>query len=630
MNKPLKFPSLYLSGYVGDEITDAATRQFLDAQPAGQAVNVYINSPGGVAFEGIAIYNTLAQHSGPVTVVVNGVAASAASLIAMAGNKIVMLAGAMMMIHDPSGLTFGPSSLHYRAAEMLDQLGDQVAGIYAARTGLPKSQILSMMSDESWMTGDDAVELGFADHASTETSEKPKMSASDAALFTKTPAALMQRAQTEEPEMNIALPAARDTYKAIMAVCRAANLSAADTDEIFDKADGDVAKAKTLVVDMLATRNTDTASSQMNAGPVGPTQERQSALAATIGAALYARMSGKPATGEAKDWAGASILDMGAALLEARGEKILSRNKDRLAKQITMSGGMHTTSDFVNLTGSAGQRILLEAYEAAGSPLKQLARNRNANDFRAIAMLRLGEMPALLEVPEGAEVKYGSRAESAEGYRLRTFARIFALSRQAIINDDLDAFADTARAWGRAAAELEASELVALILANSGAGPTMEDGNPLYHASHGNKAASGTAIDIAGLSAGRKALRDMKGLDGKTPISVTAKYLVVGSAKETEAEQVLATLTPATVSDTNPFSGKLTLLVEPRLPGNAWRLFSDPAQAPVLDIAYLNGEAGPQVETRDGWEVLGAQYRAVLDFGCGVSGWRGTYLNPGN
>ncbi|MFA7441501.1 MAG: hypothetical protein WCZ66_11120 [Sphingomonadaceae bacterium] len=92
---------------------------------------------------------------------------------------------------------------------------------------------------------------------------------------------------------------------------------------------------------------------------------------------------------------------------------------------------------------------------------------------------------------------------------------------------------------------------------------------------------------------------------------------------------IATALSPTAVSEVNPFAGRLEVLVDPRLPGNAWRLFADPAQFPVLEYAYLNGQRGPQIEMRDGWDTLGTDWRVVLDFGCGVIGWRGSYLNAG-
>lgn len=357
-------------------------------------------------------------------------------------------------------------------------------------------------------------------------------------------------------------------------------------------------------------------------------------LAQAIGDALHGRMTGKPpAEGRGRELMGRSILELGTMLLESRGERVAWTSRDALATRImtrSTLGGLHSTSDFPTLLASSGNRVLLEAYKAAESPLKAIARRRDAADFRALSTVRLGEAPKLLEVPEGGEVKYGTIAEAKESFRVKTFARIFGLTRQAIINDDLGAFADTNMAWGRAAAEAEATQLVALFTANSGNGVTLDDSAALYTTGRTNKAATGTVIDITNLGVARKAMREMKGLDGTTPISATPKHLVVGAAKETEAEQVLTAIAAAQVSNANPFSGKLELHVEPRLTGNAWRLFADPAEIATIAIAYLNGQEGPQMEVKEGWEVLGTEFRCVLDFGCGITDWRGTYLNAGN
>jgi hypothetical protein len=136
-------------------------------------------------------------------------------------------------------------------------------------------------------------------------------------------------------------------------------------------------------------------------------------------------------------------------------------------------------------------------------------------------------------------------------------------------------------------------------------------------------------INVTTLGAGRQALRNMLDIDGKTPISATPRHLVVGSALETTAEQFLHTISAVESTNVNPFAGALKLHVDPRLTGSAWRLFADPSEVPVLMVAYLNGADGPNVETRLGWDVLGLEIRAVLDFGCGVNDFRGTYLNPG-
>lgn len=339
--------------------------------------------------------------------------------------------------------------------------------------------------------------------------------------------------------------------------------------------------------------------------------------------ALYARMSGKEPEGAAREFVGRRLDDLDNILAEARGER-------RSWRESRESSGFHTTSDFPNLLTGAGNRVLQDAYQAASSPLMALAKVRNSTDFRPINVLKLSEAPALEKVGESGEVKYGSRGEETEAFKVETFAKIFSLSRQAWLNDDLGAFADFNTAFGRASAETVASQLVALFTANSGDGATLADGNPLFHAaSRKNKAASGTIIDIAALAAARQALRETKGLDGVTPIGLTPKYLVVSPAKETQAEQTLSAILANQVSNANPFAQKLELLVEPRFTGNVWRVFAETAQQAVLSIAYLNGARGPMLEQREGWTTLGVEFRAVLDFGCGITDWRGAYLNAG-
>ena len=126
-------------------------------------LDVRINSPGGDVFDGVAIYNALARRTGPVRVFVDALAASIASVIAMAGEPIVMSRGSMMMIHDPWTLTYGSASELRRVAELLDTIKDNIADIYDQQSGAELDDIRQMMLDETWMDAEQAVALGFAD-----------------------------------------------------------------------------------------------------------------------------------------------------------------------------------------------------------------------------------------------------------------------------------------------------------------------------------------------------------------------------------------------------------------------------------------------------------------------------------
>ena len=130
---------------------------------AGRDVSVSINSPGGDVFEGIAIYNLLREHKARVDVRVMGLAASAASLIAMAGDQITMGRGAMLMVHNAWGVTVGNRHDMAAAIDVLAPIDDAMADIYAARTGQPKKATAKLMDAETWMSSSQAVDGGFAD-----------------------------------------------------------------------------------------------------------------------------------------------------------------------------------------------------------------------------------------------------------------------------------------------------------------------------------------------------------------------------------------------------------------------------------------------------------------------------------
>lgn len=146
-----------------DEVTPKMFRDEL-AQHSGN-LTVRINSPGGDVSAGVSIYNMLNEHDGVVTVKVDGIAASIASLISMAGDKIVMLPGSMMMVHLPWTIAAGNSEDMEQAIDMLKKTGESMIPIYAARTGLSEERVEELLKAETWMTAQDAVDLGFADEA---------------------------------------------------------------------------------------------------------------------------------------------------------------------------------------------------------------------------------------------------------------------------------------------------------------------------------------------------------------------------------------------------------------------------------------------------------------------------------
>ena len=145
----------------GDSVTASGVKAELDDMEGD--ISVRINSPGGSVFDGFAIYNLLKAHDGKVTVYVDGLAASAASVIAMAGDEIVMGDTAMLMIHDPWTMSVGDSAEMRKTADTLDKIKDSIVTAYAGKaTDLDTDQIASMMAEETWINASEAISMGFA------------------------------------------------------------------------------------------------------------------------------------------------------------------------------------------------------------------------------------------------------------------------------------------------------------------------------------------------------------------------------------------------------------------------------------------------------------------------------------
>ena len=177
--------TLFLNGTIAEESwfdDDVTPQLFKDELNAGSGdITVWINSPGGDCVAAAQIYNMLMDYKGNVTVKIDGIAASAASVIAMAGTKVLMSPVSMMMIHNPMTVAFGDSAEMQKAIEMLASVKDSIINAYEIKTGLSRTKLSHLMDAETWMDANKAMELGFADEimqrvGSAEDMEPPAVS----------------------------------------------------------------------------------------------------------------------------------------------------------------------------------------------------------------------------------------------------------------------------------------------------------------------------------------------------------------------------------------------------------------------------------------------------------------------
>ncbi|RWC04307.1 MAG: peptidase U35 [Mesorhizobium sp.] len=306
--------------------------------------------------------------------------------------------------------------------------------------------------------------------------------------------------------------------------------------------------------------------------------------------------------------------------------------RDAAAAIASKTGGraeiraMMTTDDFLKILSDTVSVSALAAQIINYPEILRISHETTYEDFREKESVQGGLFPELLPPGEGGEVQYGTIGERKE----KTFAvirsRMIEITTEALVNDNLGLLVQPALRIGETVLDGKARVIVNRIESN----PVLSDGVAVFHANHSNLAAAGAALDVTTLSAGRLAMRRQKDLDGLRDIGVNPSFLVIPPELETTAEQLLAVITAATVDEVNPFSGKLTPVVEHRLTNpKAWYLFARPERQMGLEHGTVNGMDDPEVRTEAPINRHAVITRVSTAFGAGWIDYRGAYKNAG-
>ncbi|MDP3853159.1 prohead protease/major capsid protein fusion protein [Phenylobacterium sp.] len=353
--------------------------------------------------------------------------------------------------------------------------------------------------------------------------------------------------------------------------------------------------------------------------------ERDTMREAIASALAHRHDPSQELTPAAREWRGMSLLEMARRNLEENGEKVRGLGKRELAD---LALRIHSTSDFPHVLSNVAGATLRRGYEEAPQTFKAWQRRATAPDFKQISRLQLGTAPAFLLVPEGGAFKMGTIGEGKEVYALATYGRRFAITRQVLINDDLDAFTRIPQMFGAAAARFESDAAYAPLIAN----PNMADGVALFHATHGNLAGAGGAISESTLNASDVAMGNQVGIGGEQ-LNLAPKFLLVGRKDRVAGQKILSGIQATTTGDVNVFADSMSLIVESRLNRSSgatpWFTAADPSMVDTIEYAYLEGDDGVFMEERVGFEVDGMEFKARLDFGVKAIDHRGLYMNPG-
>jgi phage major head subunit gpT-like protein len=453
--------------------------------------------------------------------------------------------------------------------------------------------------------------------------------------------------RTEEPvepnERDVGKSQEKERVQGIHQACRAARLPQSFTDKLIDD-DVPLLEAQKRVFTELARRDVEVPRrGARDEGRVTGVDDAFVHVRAGIENALLHRCYPKQVKGnkdapgfdltdEGRPYRGMTLLRIAEAYLSHTGVRTTGLSKMEmagLALGLDTRSGMHTTSDFALLLADVANKTLRAAYNAAPQTFQPIARRVTLPDFKSVKRLQLGEAPALLEVKEHGEFTHGTIGESKEEYALLTYGRIFAITRKAIVNDDTDAFSRVPMLFGRSARNLESDLVWAQITSN----PLMGDGVALFATGHSNLAGTPSVIDIVNVGIGRAAMRNQTALDAVTKLNLNPQFLIVPPALETVADQFVSVNLMATAfTVVNPFAGRLQVISEPRLEAadaNAWFLGASPDQIDMIEYGFLEGEEGPMVESRVGFDVDGLEIKAREDFGTKVIDHRGLFKNAG-
>lgn len=334
----------------------------------------------------------------------------------------------------------------------------------------------------------------------------------------------------------------------------------------------------------------------------------------------------KPADGW-REYANTSMVGLAEECLRADGVSTRGLPKDRIVTLALQQRAM-MTDDFSSLLSGVMGKVLRTSYEQTPSTWQAWCRITQGTDFKEMSRVALSEAPSLEEVPEHSPYTYGGMSDNAEKFQIYTFGRLFAITRQALVNDDLAGFSRLPMAWA-GSAKRKISSLVYGILTSN---PAMADGKTLFHADHNNMGTGGE-IAVTTLTEARKSMRLQTGLQGEI-LNIQPAFLIVPASLETDADVLLNSISLDTTNPAivNPFRGKLQPVVEPLLDASdvhAWYVAAAPNAIDTVEVCFLNGRQAPVVEQREGWEVAGIEFRATLDVGVKAIDYRSLFYNAG-
>lgn len=599
-------------------------------------INLHIHSPGGDVFDGIAIYNLLKNHPANKTVYIDGLAASMASVIAMAGNEIIMPENAMMMIHKPWGIQGGDADDMRKYADLLDKVESTLIMAYVAKTGKSESDLAEMLKVETWLTGKECVEQGFADKLAEPLVAMACIQSKKLEDYTKMPDKIKNMLFAPQgnaganptPEQQTPPPAVENPQNSAkpdaMAALAQRNAAIKATFAAFgSQFDGLLAECL-ADVSMTAEQAKDKLLAKLgeNTTPSVPQNHIHAGNGNIVGdsvkQSLMARAGQDTDKTNARDNAynAMTLRELARASLVDRGVGIAGYTP----MQMVGIAFTHSSSDFGQILIDVAHKSLLKGWETATENYEQFTSRGILTDFRPAKRVGLGEFGYLPEVGEGEEYTYGTLGDEGASIALATYGQLFSISRQAIINDDMHLLTKIPEKMGAAAKATIAKLVFALITGNA----TAQDGKKLFDASHKNTLTN-AQLDVENID---KAIQLMNGFVNSRgePLSIEPEFMLLPTSLHTKAKQILgsASVEGADINSgiINPIRDIVSPIKSPRLQiadPKSWYLLNKEA----IEVSYLDGNDTPYIEQQQGFTVDGVSTKVRIDAGVNVIDYRG-------
>ena len=290
---------------------------------------------------------------------------------------------------------------------------------------------------------------------------------------------------------------------------------------------------------------------------------------------------------------------------------------------------INSTSTFPAIMSNLADKSVMNGFNEAETTFQIWAGKGSNRDFKEAARVALSEAGNLELVPEGGQFPQDVFGEASARTKVATYGKIFSLTRQAIINDDLGLFSKIATKYGSAAKRLVNKMVYAQLTGTV----KMQDDVALFDAKHGNVATTGEALSLKAIAKAITAMRRQKGITDAANLNITPKYLVVPPELEVTAYQIVnstAAVDGTNSGVVNPYKGRFVVVADAELTDpDAWYLVADANQHDTIEVTYLNGVETPRLETRQCFDVDGIEYKVAFDVGVDAIDFRGLYKNAG-